>query len=99
MTDTPFPIKSEEVEPFAAMVVGRLFARCQAAKEKGPTYHEDALMSLWYTLHGLEKIAVGVRTATHFSLAMNNHISMIARHIKSETGIDPDTHPDWKWPI
>lgn len=96
--DTAFPIKSEEIEPFAAMFVGRLFARCEEAKATGD---EDkyyfALNTLWYGLHGLEKIAIAAVTATHFSIAMNNHVCLIARYIKDEIGVDPMTAPGWKW--
>lgn len=97
MSDIPFPIASEEVEPFAAMIVGRMFARCEAAKAKGETYHEDAMRNFWYVLHGLEKIAVGIRTATHYSVAMNGHICAVARYIEEHAKVDPMTAPGWKW--
>lgn len=97
MSDIPFPIASEEVEPFAAMIIGRMFARCEAAKAQGETYHEDAMRNFWYVLHGLEKIAVGIRTATHYSIGMNTHINFVVQYIKEHAKIDPTTEPGWKW--
>lgn len=93
---TPFPIASEEIEPFAALLVGRLFARCEAAKDDHAKF-TGACADLWFGLHGLEKIAIAARTATHFSIAMNNHIQMVARYIKDELRLDPTTAPGWKW--
>jgi hypothetical protein len=97
MAEISNPIASEEIEPFAALIIGRMYARCEVEKSKGETYHEDALRNFWYTLHGLEKIAVGIRTATHFSIAMNNQIRMVAHYIKSSIGVDPMTAPGWAW--
>jgi hypothetical protein len=91
-----FPIPSEAIEPFAAMLIGRMFARCEAAKED-ESAHYHALNCLWYALHGLEKISIAVETATHFSIAMNNHILMVSKYIQAEIGIDPMNHPEWKW--
>jgi hypothetical protein len=95
--EKPVPITSEMVEPFAAMFVGRMWARAEAAKKIGRTEHYDALNHLWFGLHGLERIAIAISTATHFSIAMNNHITGIARMIQAEIGIDPMKEPGWKW--
>lgn len=95
--ETAYPIASEEIEPFAAMFIGRMFARCTEAKAIGQCEYERALGSFWYGLYGLERIAVAARTATHFSIAMNNHIVQIARYIESEIGIDPMTADGWRW--
>ena len=96
-----YPIHSEEIEPFAAMWIGRMFGRCQHAKENpvenNPWAYEDALRNLWYGLYGLERISIASQTATHFSVAMNSHIMFISRYIKDELGIDPTTEPGWKW--
>lgn len=91
------PIHSEEIEPVAALLIGRLFVRCETAKTNNPNDHFSALQDLWFGLHGLESIAIAARTATHFSLTLNDHINVVARYIEEETGIDPTTAPDWKW--
>lgn len=97
----PYPIHSEEIEPFAAMWIGRMFARCEHVKENSSAYdpyaYYDALHNLWYGLYGLERIAISSKTATHFSVAMNNHIVFISGYIKDELGLDPTTEPGWKW--
>lgn len=95
--DTAYPITSEEIEPFAALFIGRMFARCMEAKAKGEAEFESSLNTLWYGLHGLEKIAIAASTATHFTVSMNNHIAMVARFIKAEIGVDPMTAPGWEW--
>lgn len=90
-------ITSEMIEPFAAMLIGRLFARVTAAKENGnPNAIEMAYSQLWWGVHGLENIAVAVSTASHFSIANGNHIRGIARMIEADLGIDPMTHHMWK---
>ena len=87
-------IASEEVEPTAALVVGRLYARVQAAPE-GPE-RESAWASLWWAVNALSSLSVAIGTATHFSVACNNHVAAVARMIENELGIDPFEHPMWQ---
>lgn len=95
--NTSIPITSEMIEPFAAMLIGRLYARVEEAKKSGnPNAIESAYSHLWWGAHGLEKIAIAAVTATHFSLASSNHICGIARMIQKDLGIDPMTHHMWK---
>lgn len=94
-TTNTFPISSEQIEPFAAMLIGRLFARCEHAKANDPDRMHYHCENLWFGIHGLEKIAIAAQTATHFSIAMNNHINFIADYIEREIGIDPVK--EWKW--
>ncbi len=70
---TAYPITSEMINPFAAMILGRLFARCEEARKTGDRHRmEDACSHLWYAMKGLNKIAIGVETATYFSVAVMN---------------------------
>lgn len=88
-------IYSEEVEPTAAMIVGRLFARCQAATDHHEKY--DAYAHLWWAVNALNSLSVAIKTATHFSLAANNHVSFVRTLVIKELGLDPDEHPMWKF--
>lgn len=89
------PIYSEEIEPTAAMIVGRLFARCQAAQDDSEKEH--AYASLWWAVNALNSLSVAVESATHFSIAANNEVSRVRQLIEHEFGFDPDTHPQWKF--
>lgn len=94
---TNIDIPSEAIEPFAAMLVGRLFARVTEAKNIGDINAvELAYANLWWGVHGLEKIAIAVSTATHFSIAASNHIRFVAEMVRKDLGVDPFTHPMWK---
>jgi hypothetical protein len=83
------PIPSEDLEPFAAMLIGRMWARCETAKGLGGYAYEDALDSLWWALTGLDRIATSVESAVHFTLAVQNHMMQVARLIEKETGRNP----------
>ncbi len=87
--DRGVPITSEMIEPFALMLVARLFARCEAVKGKDRWEFEDACACLWWATEGLLSIAVAVSTATHFTIAAGNHQTQIARYIEKELGVDP----------
>lgn len=98
MADTDsFNITSEELEPTAALVVGRLFARFQAARTLSEK--ETTLNNLWWAVNALSSLAVAVGTAPHFSIASANHIGWTADLIQRELGIDPmsDQSPLWKF--
>lgn len=90
------PFASEEIEPFAAMYIGRMFARCEAARKTGePTLLRNACCSMWWGLNGLQHIATAVSTATHFTIALSNHQRQIADYIKEHTGIDAWEAKGW----
>jgi hypothetical protein len=91
-----FPIISEECEPFAARMIGVMFARAQAAKSD-PDAHIDALRNLWLMVEDLNHIAILASTATHFSIAANNHMGMLDRFIRSEIGVEPYDDPTFRW--
>ena len=90
----PYPIASEELEPTFALVIARLFARCEVAKD-APHEFETACMNLWWALDGMNKIVIGVGTATHCSIATMNHMREIGRYIRENLGVDPWTSPMW----
>lgn len=93
-----FPIVSEECEPFAARMIGVMWARCQSAKNEGDTdVYIDGLRHLWMMTQCLSRIAILASTATHFSIAINNHMGMISQFVLKEVGIDPYQDPTFKW--
>ena len=89
------PIISEQIEPFAGMLLSRLFARCVEAKKADHYEFEDACANLWMGVLGLQKICIAVRTATHFGVACGNHMGQVARYIEEELGVRP--FEEWKW--
>jgi hypothetical protein len=95
------PFVSEEIEPFAAKVIGRMWARVEFAKKNGMKSDVyDACNRFWHALGGLEKLAVSIGSATHFSVSMNNHIMGSAKMIEKEIGINPmdkNLGPAWEW--
>lgn len=94
---TAHPFVSEEIEPIAAKVVGRLFARYDWAKKHAPDEAEGALNSLWWAVNALNSLSVAIGTATHFSIATNNEVIRVAALIRAELDIDPYEAPMWKW--
>ena len=89
-----YPIDSDEVEPVAALIFGRLFMRCKVAPN-----HEakkDAYAHLWWGINAMASLAGAIQTAEHLSVSCDAHIRSVAAIIVREFGIDPMTHPDWK---
>ena len=84
---------SEELEPFAALVMGRMFARVQWAQEHEDEWGvESECANMWWAAKGLERLAVaigGSRGAVHFSLASSNNMSACADVIESITEVRP----------
>ncbi|RWN60179.1 hypothetical protein [Mesorhizobium sp.] len=90
------PFISEEVEPFAALYIGKMFARCEQARKSGDTsMMHDMCCSMWWGLNGLQHVAVAISTAVHFTIALSNHQRQIAEYIKEHTGIDPWEARGW----
>ncbi|TGT64049.1 MULTISPECIES: hypothetical protein [unclassified Mesorhizobium] len=90
------PFISEEVEPFAALYIGKMFARCEKAREAGDeTLLYDLCCSMWWGLNGLQHIATAISTATHFTIALSNHQRQIADYIREHTGVDPWEAKGW----
>ena len=92
-----FPIASEEIEPFLALVIGRLFARSQKAKADDNGEYEMALNTLWLALDALQKLTICIGTATHADIAIMNHIRDFGRYIESEIGTHPLDMSGWQW--
>lgn len=63
------PVRSEEIEPFFARIIGRLGARVEHARRHNGDI-ESACHDLWYAVRGLEKVVIAVKTATHCSVVM-----------------------------
>jgi hypothetical protein len=91
-----YPICSEECEPFAAMAIGRMWARAQNVKQDADLYAE-AMRCFWWTIVQLDRLSILFGTATHFSIAMNNHRGQVTQMIKKDFGINPEDEPSWKW--
>lgn len=97
------PIRSQEVEPFAARIIGFLGMSCEAVKDD-PALLMDRCVSLWWAVRGLDHIAIAIRSpvkydnpaGVHFSIAMSNERSRIGQYIKAKTGRDPETDPAFK---
>jgi hypothetical protein len=86
--DHGVPIKSEMIEPTCGLILGRLFARCEAVKGDRHAF-EDACQSLWMASEAMCTIGVAISTAIHFSVAAGNHNIEFARYIRENLGIDP----------
>jgi len=71
------------------MLIGRMFARCEAV-DKGSFEFEHHCQALWWVIIGLFKISIGVSTATHFSLAINNDRRRVRDYIMKHVGCDPE---------
>lgn len=92
----PGHISSEEMNPFGAMIVGRLFARVTEAKKTGDSLDlEAAYAELWYGVKALNRLSIAVKTATHFSIAAGNHLRQVRELCIADTGLDPEKQ--WAW--
>lgn len=75
------------IEPFATMLIGRWYMRCEHAKDQMEL--ESNLQNFWFGARALNRIAIVCHDATHFSIAMNNEMKRIAEYIESKIGINP----------
>lgn len=81
---------SEELEPFAAMIMGRLLARVRWAQEyKDSIVTSNYCADLWYAAIALNKLSIVTHGAIHFSLAAMNNLTRTANMIEGITGIRP----------
>lgn len=94
--DDRFPIVSEDCEPFAAMMIGKMWARAQAVKGD-PDMYILAMRNVWWTAEQLLRLSILASTATHFCIACNNHLQILAMIIKAEFGVDPNNESSWQW--
>lgn len=101
MPEKPYFI-SEELEPMAAMIVGRFFARVEWEKEHGNNDWalEDECQHFWYAMEALNMLSIttnyGEKRATHFSLAVGNEMQRVAGYIESVIGVNP-IKAKWGW--
>ena len=84
---------SEELEPVAALIMGRMWARVVWEQEHG---NEMTLANecdtIWYAAQAIEKLAVATgcgRGAVHFSLASSNNVRHCADLIEHVIGVRP----------
>lgn len=93
---------SEDIEPFRQHIIGRLFAKCAAAKEtEDPWEMRRACQNLWFGVKGLRKIGIACSNGAgpteqmaFYNNALSSDYSYIVKYILEETGIDP--LKDWK---
>ena len=86
---------SEELEPFAALVTGRFFARVMWEKEHGDTLSvQRECDTMWYAVQALDRLSIatdhGEDGAIHFALAAGNNVTACADIIESITGVRPE---------
>lgn len=91
-----YPIMSEEFEPFAMMMIGKMFARAEAVKDDEEARYE-ALRSLWWTMKELNRLTILASTTTYSSIAIMNRMRVTRSLIEAELKIDVDNEPGWKW--
>ncbi len=88
-------IRSEELEPTFAYLVGRWFAKCQAAHDRGDRDDlADACAYFWQGIIGLRKVCFACPEARHAGLAVSNHERQVAKMIQDWLGIDP--YKEWE---
>ena len=99
-------IPSEAIEPFAAMLIGRMWARCEAVKTDRDAL-EAQCMNFWWVVRGLNKIAVAItcgrscpgvpeHDGVHFSIAAGNEQSRVRDYIMHALGIDRENWDEWE---
>ena len=90
MSDKPY-FTSEELEPFAGMIIGKFFARCEWEIEHGDEWSlARECDNFWYAMNAINKISIatnsGDKGAVHFSIASMNEKSKVAKYIEMKTG-------------
>lgn len=84
---------SEELEPIAALIMGRMWARVVWEREHGtPDTVLRECDAMWYAARAIGKLSVatgGDQGAVHFSLASSNNIRRCAGLIEQVTGVRP----------
>lgn len=85
-------IPSEDIEPFCAMIIGRLWKRISHEIDNGESYMQDYRLrtlcnSLWHAVAGLRKVIAAISNngdydhpgPVHASLAISNEIRAIEK--------------------
>lgn len=97
----PARFDSEELEPFAQIIMGRAsLAYMALAAAKVDNDHpamRTALLSVWRAAQGLATIASSLRygrpatdrSGLHFSLAAQNELIRLASFVRETIGVDP----------
>ena len=80
-------IRSEDVEPTMALIIGKLHAQCEAAKGDTNEFF-SRVQNFWFVMRDINNLSSSLDTP-HFSIAASNHLQQVAHYIKDELGIDP----------
>lgn len=91
-----FPLPSEVIEPFAALLIGRMWTRCEYAKTLGPRALETECVKFWWVAEALSAIAIALEGSTHFSMASTNEMRRVSDYIQDAMGVNPDKDPRFK---
>lgn len=92
-------IRSEDVEPTMALIIGKLYAQCEDAKGDTNEFF-SRMQNLWFVMRDIDRLSSSLDTP-HFSMAASNHLHQISNYIKDELGIDPilDKNPQFPFGI
>lgn len=90
------PVVSEDLEPFAAYLLGVLGMRVMAAHQTNDPDLDGYCMRLWWGLRGLREIGIAVGNVPHFSVCTSNEEQRAAALITALIGVDPYTDPRFK---
>lgn len=97
-------LPSEAMEPFAALAIGVLFARCEEATDPNELY--DACQRLWGAARAIDRLAGCLRPSNssnpdclHFVMAASNTVGQVSTYINSKIGVTPlfSKEPAWTW--
>lgn len=93
MRDFPdeIAVKSEEIEPAFAHMIGRWYAQTQYMKKTwGPrsAAHVDAWQNFWWGMESLSRLMIACQGATHAGIATQNHHLAVKKMIEKELCIE-----------
>lgn len=93
LLESDIKMRSEEIEPGLAYIMGRWWAQAENAKKKfGSKSHEhmDTLERMWLGMSAMQKLLVCCPEAIHASVAFGNHYTQVYGWMRTELGESPD---------
>ena len=86
---TKYNILSEELEPTFALIIGRLFARCESVKDS-EDYADKwiACSKLWFVVTSMSFLSTICET-THATITLQNNKRFISNYIEEMIEVDP----------
>jgi hypothetical protein len=90
-------IRSEDVEPAMAHIIGKLHAQCEHARGDKHLFF-DRLQNFWFVICDINNLSSSLDTP-HFSIAASNHLQQVSRYIEKELGICPILDNDPYFPF